>query len=284
MTIDELEVYLDQLVSPEATEMMVDCARVLSESGLTSHLDDLEDLISQEDQIGRDVTVIQIRQYLTTTLESCVIQFGVEIQEDIEINLRHLTAVQRGINQITNYEDVEAIEALCLSENDPEERFADMLELLTEYTWADYSLLIDTVSPSLFKRILEQITKPDELEEHNTEENGILVRTKSLLVQVQAPWLIDEIEDGCTLGLPTDAMLLRFKARYEVALAQSLEWNRKPALLAEQFLLYILASNCPDDQLLATAQSGAEDVIHHVPTLSAMSRALQQLLSQVESK
>ncbi|MNU65268.1 hypothetical protein D3C71_545570 [compost metagenome] len=284
MTIDELEVYLDQLVSPEATEMMVDCARVLSESGLTSHLDDLEDLISQEDQIGRDVTVIQIRQYLTTTLESCVIQFGVEIQEDIEINLRHLTALQRGINQITNYEDVEALEALCLAESDPEERFADMLELLTEYTWADYSLLIDTVSPSLFKRILEQITKPDELEEHNTEENGILVRTRSLLVQVQAPWLIDEIEDGCTLGLPTDAMLLRFKARYEVALAQSLEWNRKPALLAEQFLLYILASNCPDDQLLATAQAGAEEVIHHVPTLSAMSRALQQLLSQVESK
>jgi hypothetical protein len=237
-----------------------------------------------EDQKGRDVTVLQIRQYLTTALESCVNQFGIELQEDIEVNLRHLTAVQRGINMMTNYEDVEALEALCLSEAGPEERFADMLELLTEYTWADYSLLIDTVNPSLFKRILENITKPDELEEHNTEENGILVRTKSLLLQVQNPWLIDEIEDGCTLGLPTDAMLLRFQARYEVALAQSLEWNRKPALLAEQFLLYILASNCPDDQLLAVAQSGAEDVIHHVPTLLAVSRAIQQLLSQVESK
>lgn len=284
MTIDEIEAYLDLHVSPEATELMVDCARVMVESGLVSHLDDIEDMIAQEDNIGRDVTVLRIRQYLTSTLEACVNQFGIDLQEDVEINLRHLTGLQRGINMLTNYEDVEALEALCLSEADPEERLADMLELLTEYTWADYSLLIDRVNPSLFKRLLEQIAKPDELTEIDTKDQAILFRTKSLLVNVQQPWLIDEIEDGCELGLPIDAMILRFQARYDAMLAASLEWNRRHQALSEQFLLYILASDCPDDQLLATAQARAEDVFQHVPTLMAVSRCVQQLLSQVPSK
>lgn len=281
MTIQELENYLQKLVSPEATELMVDTARVMCESGLTSHLDDLDDIISMEDQVGRDTTVLEIRQYLTSTLEACVNQFGVELIEDADINLRHLTGLQRGINLITNYEDVEAIEALCLAESDPEERLIDILELLTEYTWADYSLLIDTVSPSLFNRILEQLVKPDQLAESSTQSNAILIRVKSLISHVQAPWLLDEIQDGCELGLPVAAMVERFKTRYDRVLTVSNELHRKPQLLAEQFLLYILASSCPDAELLATAQDQLEAVVMHVPTLSAASKCIQQLLAQV---
>lgn len=283
MTIDDLENYLQQRVSPEATELMVDTARVLCESGLTSHLDDLEDMVASEDQIGRDITVLQMRQYLTSTLEACVNQFGIELQEDIEINLRHLTGLQRGINQITNYEDVEAIEALCLAETDPEERLIDILELLTEYTWADYGLLIDTVSTSLFDRILEQLVKPDKLEESNNIGNAVLIRVKSLINHVESPWLLDEIQDGCELGLPVEAMVERFKTRYDRVLTVSNELHRKPTVLAEQFLLYILASSCPDDKLLATAQDQLEAVVMHVPTLSAASRHILELLSQVPS-
>lgn len=281
MTIQELENYLQNLVSPEATELMVDTARVLCESGLMSHLDDLDDIIALEDQVGRDTTVLQVRQYLTSTLEACVNQFGIELLEDSEINLRHLTGLQRGINAITNYEDVEAIEALCLAESDPEERLIDILELLTEYTWADYSLLIDTVNRSLFDRILEQLVKPDQLAESSTEANGILIRVKSLISHVQSPWLLDEIADGCELGLPVQAMVERFKTRYDGALSVSSELHRKPQLLAEQFLLYILASSCPDTELLAVAQDQLEAVVMHVPTLSVASKCIQQLLSQV---
>ncbi len=284
MTIDELEVFLDQRISPEATESLVDCARVMCESGLTSHLDDIDDIIALEDSTGRDVTVVKIRNYLEDALEACVNQFGVTLQQGIDINLRHLTALQRGINQITDFEDIETLEAYCLSEEDPEQRLADMMELLTEYTWADYLLFIQEVSPSLFKRVLEQITKPDSLEEIDTVGNAILLRTKSLLLKVQNPWLIDEIEDGATLGLPLDAMIIRFRARYEVALAQTMEWNRKPQLLAEQYMLYILASDVPDDKLLEASQTQAENVIHHMPTLSGVLRHCQELLSQVPSK
>lgn len=281
MIIQDLENYLQKLVSPEATELMVDTARVLCESGLMSHLDDLDDIISMEDSAGRDVTVYEIRQYLTSTLEACVNQFGVELIEDSEINLRHLTGLQRGINQITNYEDVEAIEAICLSENDPEQRLIDILELLTEYTWADYSLLIDSVSRSLFDRILELLVKPDQLAESNNAGNAVLIRVKSLISHVKAPWLLDEIQDGCELGLPIAAMVERFKTRYDRVLTVSNELHRRPELLAEQFLLYILASDCPDDKLLAVAQDQLEAVVMHVPTLSAASRVIQQLLSQV---
>lgn len=284
MTIDELEVYLDQRISPEATESLVDCARVMCESGLVTHLDDLEDLIAVEDGVGRDATVAKIRNYLEDALEACVNQFGVKLQQGIDINLRHLVALQRGINQITDFEDIETIEAYCLSEEDPEQRLADMLELLTEYTWADYLVFVQEVSPSLFKRILEQITKPDSLEEIDNSDNAILLRTKSLLLKVQNPWLIDEIEDGATLGLPLEALILRFQARYEAALAQTMEWNRKPQLLAEQYLLYVLASNVPDDKLLEAAQTQAENVIHHMPTLTGVLRHCQQLLSQVPAK
>jgi hypothetical protein len=281
MIIQELENYLQKLVSPEATELMVDTARVLCESGLMSHLDDLDDIIAMEDSAGRDVTVYEIRQYLTSTLEACVNQFGVELIEDGEINLRHLTGLQRGINQITNYEDVEAIEALCLAETDPEQRLIDILELLTEYTWADYSLLIDSVSRSLFDRILELLVKPDQLAESNNHGNAVLIRVKSLISHVKAPWLLDEISDGCELGLPVAAMVERFKTRYDRVLTVSNELHRRPEMLAEQFLLYILASDCPDDRLLAVAQDQLEAVVMHVPTLSAASRAIQQLLSQV---
>lgn len=284
MTIDELAVYLDQHVSPEATEVLVDCARVMCESGLTSHLDDLDDIIAVEDNFGRDATVARVAAYLEDTLEACITQFGITLHQGIDVNLRHMTALQRGINQITNYEDVETIEAYCLSEEDPETRLADMLELLTEYTWADYLAFVKEVNPSLFKRILEQITKPDELDEIDNQDNAILIRTKSLLLKVQKPWLIDEIEDGVTLGLPLEPMLLRFKARYDAELAQTMEWNRKPQLLAEQYLLYVLASNVPDDKLLEASQTQAESVIHHMPTLSGVLRHCQQLLSQVPSQ
>ncbi|WP_159196349.1 hypothetical protein, partial [Klebsiella pneumoniae] len=79
---------------------MVDTARVMCESGLTSHLDDLDDIVALEDQRGRDTTVLIIRQYLTSTLEACVNQFGIELIEDAEINLRHLVGVQRGLNMV----------------------------------------------------------------------------------------------------------------------------------------------------------------------------------------
>jgi hypothetical protein len=281
MTIEELENYLQVLVSPEATDLMVDAARVMCESGLTSHLDDLDDIVALDNSKTRDTTVLTIRQYLTSTLEACVNQFGIELIEDAEINLRHLVGVQRGINMVTNYEDVEAIEAICLAESDPEERFIDILELLTEYTWADYGLLIDTVSPSLFTRILEQITKPDQLAEIDNQSNAILVRVKSLIGFVQAPWLLREIEDGCELGLPVEAMVERFKTRYDRALSVSNELNRKPTVVGDQFLLYILASNVPDDQLLAVAQDQLETVVMHVPTLSAASKHIQEVLAKV---
>lgn len=280
MIIQELENYLQKLISPEATELMVDTARVICESGLVSHLDDLDDIIALEDQRGRDNTVLIIRQYLTSTLEACVNQFGIELLEDQEINLRHLAGLQRGINQITDYEDVEAIEALCLAEDTPEQRLIDILELLTEYTWADYCLLIDTVNPSLFSRILEQLVKPDQLAEVDNMSNAILIRVKSLMGHVPSPWLMDEITDGCELGLPVTAMVERFRARYDKALEVSNELSRKPILLAEQFLLYILASDCPDTKLLEVAQDQLESVVMHVPTLSAASKHIQQLLSQ----
>ncbi|MNZ82466.1 hypothetical protein D3C78_1011640 [compost metagenome] len=79
-------------------------------------------------------------------------------------------------------------------------------------------------------------------------------------------------------------MIIRFRARYEVALAQTMEWNRKPQLLAEQYMLYILASDVPDDKLLEASQTQAENVIHHMPTLSGVLRHCQELLSQVPSK
>lgn len=281
MIIEELENYLQKLVSPEATELMVDAARVLCESGLTSHLDDIDDIVAMEDNKGRDVTVMIIRQYLTSTVEACVNQFGIELQTDADINLNHLCGIQRGINLITDYEDVGVIEALCMSEEEPEERLIALLEILTEYTWADYSLLIDTVSPSLFTRILALLVKPDQLAELDNIGNAVLIRVKSLIHHVTAPWLLDEISDGCELGLPVSAMVERFRVRYDKALSGSNELQRKPQILAEQFLLYILASDCPDDKLLAVAQDSLEDVVLHVPSLSAASRHIQQLLSQV---
>lgn len=280
---EEIEEQLLSLVSPELTLCYMQVLRALSEVGITTWVDDLTDIIDEVENVGRDEIIFNIDTYIHALTESCIKQFGVTISE--EFDLRLAVDILLGINQLTNYEDTLSIESICMAERDPEERLGDLMELVTSRTCDECLTIIERVTPKLFKRILEQLGEGlKDYEEEIRDNTHYIVRVRSLLPHVEKPWLVEDIDQGLRIGANLKTMLQAFKVRFDNYCEINPGVNRMGGYVGEQYLLYILASDVPDSELLTVAQDSINDIANYAPLIAAINRTVQTLLAKAQNK
>ena len=168
----------------------------------------------------------------------------------------------------------------------PEDKLFTLLEMVTEYSFNEYVTFVERVQPAIFNRLLEIVTTVDDDLDAIAQDDlsFIVVRLRSLLPDVDKPWLMDELNGSCTLGLSLPVMLEKFKVRYETELVAVSTLNKDVECLAAQYTLYVLASNTPDGELLRSANDGIVDIIEHNPTLVAVTRLLSKYLSKASGQ
>lgn len=278
--LEEIEGFLSGVVSPELTEVYVDAARALVESGVTTHIVQLEVLIDEEENIGRDQVVNEFDAYLKNALESTLNQYGVFLGE--EFKLKQATAIYRSLNLLDGYDDVETIEAICLSGESPEERLAALVELTSEYTVEDILLNLDRVNTSLFERLLALIERVDDgLSELPAERTNSILRIKSCTDQLDEPWLMEYVDAGGTINRPVKDMADAFRSIYEGRREKDVMLDRNIPLLSLQFMSFILASNTPDTDLLRVSEEAVEETFLKLPLIIRVMEQVREILSAV---
>lgn len=275
---EELETYLLTITSPELTEVYITCLETLASAGITSTVDDLSDVLATESVVGRDQMINEIEAYLRSVMDATCNQFGVFLQD--EFNIKYAEAIVRGLNLLTNWDDRETIESICLAELPPEDKLSDLLELVTEYSWVEYASTVARVTPGIFDRLLEQVTTTEDDFDaiNNSPVAHIIVRVRSLLQQVDNPWILDDVDQGAKLGGSLESLLTLFGIRYEHEVQLNGSLNRNVELLTAQYLMYVLASNVPDVELANSAAQGAETVFTNIPTLLAVLQVIPKFL------
>lgn len=278
--LEEIESFLSGVVTPELTEVYVDAARALVESGVTTHIVQLEVLIDEEENIGRDQVVNEFDTYLKNALESTLNQYGVFLND--EFSIKQTTAIYRSLNVIDGFDDVETIEAICLSDESPEERLAALVELTSEYSVEDILFNLDRVNTSLFERLLKLIEKVDDgLSEIPVERTNAVVRIKSCTDQLEHPWLMEYVDAGGAINRPIKDMAEAFRAIYEEKREQTPMLERDFAQVALQLMSFILASNTEDQNLLQVSEEVVEEVFTKLPQIIRVMEHVRTILSAV---
>lgn len=278
--VEEIEEFLLGVLSPELTHVYVDAAQVVLDSGISMHIVQLDGLISQEDKLGRDQVVNELVAYLRNVTESTLNQFGVFVKEDFDLKV--ITALIRSINTFDNFDDVETIEALCISEESPEERLAALAELTSEYSLEEFLLNLERVSTALLQRILQSVHKVDDsLEEDNPERTGKILRIKSCISQIENPWLLEYVERGGGINQSLEAMTTVFREFYEEKLESNVLLERDFDHVGLQMMSFILASNTPDEELLKASEQVVEEVFDKMPVILRYLEVVRALLAAV---
>jgi len=278
--LEEIEGFLQTVVSPELTEVYVDAARAVLESGVTTHVVQLEVLIDEEENLGRDQVVNEIDAYLKNVLDSTLNQYGVFLNETF--GLKQATAIYRSINTLDNFDDVETIESICLSEESPEERLSALVELTSEFTVEDILMQLERVNPALLKRLVETIeTVDDGLSEMPVERTGKILRIKSCTEQLETPWLLEYIDAGGTINRPVKDLMEAFRAIYEERLAKDAMLNHDVAQLALQMMAFVLASNTEDADLLRVSEEAVEETFLKLPLIIRVMEQVRTILAAV---
>lgn len=278
--VEEIEEFLGTVITPELTAVYVDAVQVILDSGISMHIVQLEGLISQEGEIGRDQVVSEIDAYLKNLLESTLNQFGVFLNETF--GLKHATAIIRSINTLDDFDDVETIEAICLSEESPEERLAALVELTSEFTVEDLLLHLDNVNPALLKRLLTTVHKVDDgFDTPTVQRTGKVVRIKSCTSQLKDPWLLAYVDAGGKINLPVASMAEAFRTYYEEKRVADPMLDRNVSELALQLMAFILASDVADADLLRVSEEVVEDTFLKLPLIIRVMEQVREILSAV---
>lgn len=278
--VDEIEEFLSGVLTPEMTHVYVEALRVVLESGISLHIFQLEEIIHNEENIGRDQVIVEIDLYLKNILESTLNQFGVFVNEDFSIKVG--TAIVRSINTLDNFDDVETIEALCLSEESPEERLAALVELTSELQVEDILLNIDRVSPALLKRLLESVHKVDDgLDALPPERTNAIVRIKSCIHQLETPWLLEYVDQGGSINRPIKDMAEAFRALYEEKVEKNPLIERDFTQVALQLTSFVLASDVKDEQLLKACEDVIEETFIKIPLILKYNDLVRSLLAAI---
>lgn len=280
--LEEIESFLSSVVTPELTEVYVDAAKALVESGITTHIVQLEVLIDQEENIGRDQVVNEIEAYLKNALESTLNQYGVFLSD--EFGVKHTTAIYRSLNVLDGFDDVETIEALCLSDESPEERLSALVELTSEFLVEDILPNLDRVTTGLFERLLKLIEKVDDgLSELPVERTKSIVRIKSCTNQLEQPWLMEYVDSGGSINRPVKDMVESFRAIYEEKRENNALLERDFQQVSLQFMSFILASNVEEPDLLKVSEEMVEETFVKMPLVLKHMEQIRLILSAVTS-
>ena len=203
---EELRIFLIDNVSPEVYDLINQAFEIFDDIYPPNLRDRFEEILYTQDESLVDTgtpalaVVALTRQYLLNILK----EHSITLNEDIDLN--RLVKFVQALLDIQEYEDHETIINILNLDIDKEEKFAEIISLVTEFDASELLLEIEAISSSLLDRIREHIkTEPQNSVIEETVDYSLYV--KNLLeyrefVKHEPLKIFDLIIDGLKPGYP----------------------------------------------------------------------------------
>ncbi len=246
-----LAAHLDVLVPPEQKTLIINACEALVLMGVTRHDDILDNELSVLDSIGNDVVLNMVDNTLIPLYRQTLGEFGVVLEDDVQ--LKYLTDILTGLVRIENWDDRQSVCDLCDTDEDADAILSDLLEMVGQYTSADYHSQLHSVKPELIERIVQNCTPVQYSELQYPEAIVAIARRRvsqfrQVFTHTDGPfdagrWLYTQIADqGLRLGTPMTYLTQAHPLPGAV-------WDSKRfSDLAEGLLAQVAASDVPPQQ------------------------------------
>ena len=158
--IDLHRQFIVDSTTPELMVAITNAYDILVLMGRNDLDDSLEELIMLDSTVGTGDTVISIVNLLRDCQQDMLMKHEVQIVDTAPLSLG--TNLLRGILDLQDYEDMEAIYRITTSDQDPLETFAEAMSLLTPYNPENLMVSLESVGASLVRRMREMAGTRDE--------------------------------------------------------------------------------------------------------------------------
>lgn len=176
--LDILKDYVSENTTPEHYDIISRAYSVIDLIEFPEFDTGVEEII-MTDRIG-DVdtggTMSLIDRFFHDILDEILRQFTVKL--DVDTDMLFKTVIIEGLIAIESYENVEDIFAVIEQDTDKEEKFADLMALVTEYDASRILIQLEEVEPSLLLTLAQEIS----------------ARVNARSIQEANPYLLDCVE------------------------------------------------------------------------------------------
>lgn len=275
---DFLSAYLEGTVTPEQRRVVLDGCYALVEVGISDHEFLIDQELEKTDQLDSDTVIQQVTEMVLPMLRQVIGEFGVRLTEDV--TLAQATDILRALQRIENYEDQDTILGLTESSDGSEAALADILELMGQFSSAEYLGWFERVSPALLERIEETCSKEnDPLLPNQSIRDAARFQMQLYLsmapVQAAAELLaVHALEEGLHFGLPLELVIAPYRARLE-----SLDSQR----LALELMGFLCASNTDINDFRKVAGQQLELIHADLTKITAVDVAVTKLIDQLRA-
>ncbi len=270
-----LAAHLDVLVPPEQKALIINACDALVLMGVTRHDVILDNELSVVDSIGNDVVLNMVDNTLIPLYRQTLGEFGIILED--EVHLRYLTDIMVGLTRIENWADQQSIADLCTSDEDADAVLSDLLEMVGQYSSADYHSQFQSVKPELIDRIA-QTCEPQQYSELQIDPGIAALATQRVAhyrLAFSNPdsgfdigrWLLEQIADE---GLRPGTPMAYLSAAHPLPNWESWKLDDQAAAVLGQ----VMASSTPAQQEIEVACLYAEPYIHTPAEMIAFRHAL----------
>lgn len=135
---EELMLALEGVVTPEQLDAYLNATRVLEGVGLSSHMDELQQVFGMQDGVSdNDLFRDRVHGVLVSAVEHCLDQYGIHMMDTTALPVS--TAILESVALVEQYILPESLLAVAASEDDsPEDVIAELTQMIAGHQDVDY--------------------------------------------------------------------------------------------------------------------------------------------------
>lgn len=209
---EKLEVFLDNVSSPGFKGDVLAALLIMQRYGFMNAWSEISQLLDTSNDIPADKLVIDIDTIIQTGLNVILENHQINMDSPIGIKID----VLEGLKTLQDYEDSTTVLQHCDADSDPVQTLCDLLAIVTDKTWADFSDAITYVSKALIVRLGDLHREQDENKEHEAPTPGIEPTRKEAIKKHFYKYLTSlpkkaVMEDMTMIGTPIDMLIERYR-------------------------------------------------------------------------
>jgi hypothetical protein len=199
--------YLNGRVAEEHAGVILGALMCLERHGFMSAWVEISNRIEEISDSPTSVVLDDIETILTIGLNVVLANHSIYMEGSTAIK----TIVAEGLLVLADYDDSSQIVSMCDADDDSIQTLCDLLEMVTEKTWADFAEVIIKVSPALIKALGDRHRARDE-----EMDDGMRIVTDPVRLAAIGKHLATYpvtraktaiTEDGVYIGCPLDILL-----------------------------------------------------------------------------
>jgi hypothetical protein len=148
------------------------------------YVDSFMSLLMTQGDLGTSELTDLFLKTLNGFLDSLLLSHGIVLTQESTINFKSI--ILKAIIDLPYYEDVEQIDGIVSSEEEPNYKLSELIDLVSHLAIMDIFIQIESVNPSLFVKLTETINSNDiKIDQNELDKQSIIINIISKLKKIK---------------------------------------------------------------------------------------------------